>query len=118
MGVSAFKVEAMTNNSPDSPDNQNQKIYQFLECMIPNAIGLYVDGYLGCGLSLILLLWHWQTGTGDRSPKPRLLSLTAITLLFLVQPIRQVSASDIVPPSISIHRNVPSSPHRIKNHIS
>jgi len=115
MGVSAFKVEAMTNNSPD---NQNQKLYQFLECMIPNAIGLFVDGYLGFGLSLILLLWHWQTGTGDRSQKPRLLSLMAITLLLLVQPIRQVSASDIVPPSISIQRNVPTSPHRIKNQVS
>ncbi len=67
MGVSALKVEAMKNNSPDT---QKQKLYQFLECIIPNAIGLCVDGYLGFGLSIILLLWNWHHETGDRPQKP------------------------------------------------
>ena len=64
MGVAAFKVEAMKIKFPKK---HRQKLYQFLQCAIPNFIGLYVDAYLGFGLSIILLLWNWHQETGDRS---------------------------------------------------
>ncbi|MCT7970669.1 hypothetical protein [Laspinema olomoucense] len=51
----------MSNKIP-----QNQKFWQLMECVIPNLIGLYINSYFGCALSLIWLLWHW---TGDKTDR-------------------------------------------------
>lgn len=56
----------MSNKIP-----QNQKVWQLMECVIPNLIGLYIDSYFGCGLSLVLLLWHWTGDKTDRTSNPR-----------------------------------------------
>ncbi len=80
-------------------DNTQQKLGQFLECVIPNVIGLYVNSYVGVGLSVILLLWHWQHDNQEKRPeKPLLLSLISIALLFLINSGNRVGISPIVPP--------------------
>lgn len=56
----------MSNKIP-----QNQKVWQLMECVIPNLIGLYIDSYFGCALSLVLLLWHWTGDKTDRTSNPR-----------------------------------------------
>jgi hypothetical protein len=42
------------------------KLYQLLDCLIPNVLGLG-NAYLGFGLSLLLLLLSWQQERGKRA---------------------------------------------------
>ncbi len=85
-------------------DNTQQKLGQFLECVIPNAIGLYVNSYVGVGLSVILLLWHWHHDHQEKHPKkPLLLSVIGMALLFLINSGNRVGISPIVLPGVGIH---------------
>ncbi|MBO0348142.1 hypothetical protein J0895_03300 [Phormidium pseudopriestleyi FRX01] len=63
----------MSNKIP-----QNQKFWQLMEYLIPNLIGLYIDSYFGCALSLIWLLWHWS---GDKTDRTSTQCQKAIALL-------------------------------------
>jgi hypothetical protein len=87
-------------------DSDNQKItYQFLECIIPNFLGWYLNSYVGFALSVILLLWHWQNEMEcDRSHKSLLTSLAVIILLILTHPKCGSSTTAIAPPLVGIQR--------------
>ena len=63
----------MNNKIPLDP-----KVWQLMECLIPNLIGLYIDSYFGCALSVICLLWHWTGDKTDRTSTP--VSYTHLTL--------------------------------------
>lgn len=43
----------------ENENGNRQRILQLCECLIPNLIGLFLDSYLGFGISLGLLLCHW-----------------------------------------------------------
>ena len=93
-------------------DNTQQKLGQFLECVIPNFIGLYVNSYVGVGLSVILLLWHWQHDNQEKRPqKPLLLSLIGMALLLLINSGNRVGISPIVPPCSIQSLNYPCPLH-------
>lgn len=105
-----------------SSDMQIENLGEFLEFVVPNAIGFCVNSYLGIGLSVILLLWHWQTKINpDRPQKPLLFCLSAIALLLLLNPSDRVSASPrgITSPPVTLQcLNSPSSSHNIRNRVS
>lgn len=65
MGVLEFREKDMKNKLP------NQKLWQLLECVVPNLIGLYLDSYLGFALSVILLVWQWSAEKPDRTSTQR-----------------------------------------------
>lgn len=82
---------------------QNKKIWQLMECVVPNVIGLYVDSYFGCALSLILLLWQWNAEKSDRmSPVSRrqtlFFLLPAIALSLFLHTRSTIATPAIAPP--------------------
>ena len=52
---------------------QTPKTAQFLECLIPNLIGLYLNGYLGVVLSFALLFWQWYAEKNNPTPRRKML---------------------------------------------
>lgn len=84
-----------------SSDMQIEKLGEFLECMVPNVIGLYLNSYLGVALSVVLLLWHWQQKINpDRPQRPLLISLGVVILLTLPYPSGGSSTKAIAPPPV------------------
>lgn len=71
----------MSNTIPQDP-----KFWQLMECVIPNLIGLYIDSYFGCALSIICLLWHWIGDKTDRTSTPRqkAIALLPVAIAFCV----------------------------------
>ncbi len=61
-------------------------IVEMLECLIPNLVGLYLDGYLGFGLSLVLFLCHWSNRRGEKGGEKRFFFCLTASLLLLVFP--------------------------------
>ena len=70
------------------PQNTLSKtaILELLECLIPNLVGLYLDGYLGFGLSLVLFLSHWSNRRGGKGCEKRFLFCLTASLLLVVFP--------------------------------
>ena len=104
-----------------SSDMQIENLGEFLECVVPNVIGLYLNSYLGVALSVILLLWHWQEKINpDRPQKPLLFCLSAIALLLLLNPSDRVSSPRrITSPHVTLQcLNSPRSSNNIKNRVS
>ncbi|WP_159785784.1 hypothetical protein [Sodalinema gerasimenkoae] len=62
----------------------NPSLLELLECLIPNVVGLYIDGYLGFGLSLVLFLYHWRHRRGEKHGEKRFLFCLSASLLLLV----------------------------------
>ena len=80
---------------------QIENLGEFLECVVPNAIGFCVNSYLGIALSVILLLWHWQQKINpDRPQKPLLISLGVVILLTLPYPSGGSATKAIAPPPV------------------
>jgi hypothetical protein len=52
---------------------QTPKTIQFLECLVPNLIGLYLNGYLGVVLSFALLFWQWYAEKNNPTPRRKIL---------------------------------------------
>jgi len=52
---------------------QTPKTAQFLECLILNLIGLYLNGYLVAFLSFALLFWQWYAEKNNPTPRRKML---------------------------------------------
>ncbi|MBK4732807.1 hypothetical protein JJD41_23490 [Oxynema sp. CENA135] len=84
------------------------KLYQLLDCLIPNVLGLG-NAYLGFGLSLLLLLLSWQQERGDgRRQCPVLLSLMVFGLLVVVHPRLEGTAMGVAHPQVTAPAALPT----------